>query len=123
MLLPVGYALSLPNRCYSDFMMKPASVLAVDAVFVNSLAVLARLIDLTLPKLALESWMRDASATVLPFYTQKVAFSAEEEGSILVAQADGKDVPIVCHETAPAPVRRSNGDKKTRNREAVATAV
>jgi hypothetical protein len=120
---PLDTALSLPGRCYSDFLMELASLLAVDGVFEKSLAVLARLLALTLPKLALESWVRDASATVLPFYTQKVAFPAEEEGSILVAQADGKGVPMVRQETAPATVRRSKGDKKTRKKEAVATAV
>ncbi len=120
---PLDAALSLPDRCYSDFLMELASLLAVDGVFEKSLAVLARLLGLSLPKLALETWVREASAQVTPFYTQKAAFPAEEEGPILVAQADGKGVPMVRQETAPATVRRAKGDKKTRKKEAVATAV
>ena len=120
---PLDTALSLPARCYSDFLMELASLLAVDGVFEKSLAVLARLLGLTLPKLALETWVRDASATVTPFYAQKTAFPADEEGSILVAQADGKGVPMVRQETVPAPVRRGKGAKKTRKKEALATTV
>lgn len=120
---PLDAALSLPDRCYSDCLMELASLLAVDGVFEKSLAVLARLLGLPLPKLALETWLREASASVTPFYAQKTAFPAAEEGSILVAQAHGKGVPMVRQETAPATVRRAQGDKKTRKKEAVATAV
>jgi hypothetical protein len=103
--------------------MELASLLAVDGVFEKSLAVMARLLGLTLPKLALETWVREASAKVTPFYAQTAAFPADEEGSILVAQADGKGVPMVRPATPPATARRGKGDKKTRKKEAVATAV
>ena len=120
---PLDAALSLPARCYSDFLMELAGLLAVDGVFDKSLKVLAKLLGLALPKLALETWVCEESVLVTGFYDQKAVFPATSEGSILVAQADGKGVPMVRSETAPAKARRGKGDKKTQKKEAIATAV
>jgi hypothetical protein len=60
---------------------------------------------------------------VKAYYAQKASFPRIEEGPILVAQADGKGVPMVRRETADLKVRRGKGDKKTRKKEAIATAV
>ena len=57
------------------------------------------------------------------FYAQREAFPRCEEGSILVAQADGKGVPLVRQGEAPHKARRGKGDKKTRKKEAIAVAV
>ena len=120
---PLDAALSLPARCYSDFLMEVAGLLAVDGVFDKGLEVLSRLLELDLPKLALETWVREESALVTAFYDQKAVFPATSEGSLLVAQADGKGVPLKRSEAAQPPVRRGKGDKKTRKKEAVATTV
>ena len=63
------------------------------------------------------------SQRIQPFYRQKPKFPVKEEGPILVAQADGKGVPMVRRETAPLKARRSKGDKKTHKKEAIAIAV
>ena len=120
---PLDAALSLPDRCYSDFLMELASLLAVDGVFDQSLEVLSKLLEISLPKLALETWVRDESAKVTACYDQKATFPANSEGCILVVQADGKGVPMVRGETLPPLARRGKGDKKTRKKEAVATTV
>jgi hypothetical protein len=59
---------------------------------------------------------------VKAYYAQKSPFPLEEEGPILVAQADGKGVPMVRRETAHLKVRRGKGDKKSRKKEAIAIA-
>lgn len=120
---PLDEALSLPERCYSDLLMESAELLGVEGAYSKGLRVVARLLGLTLPELALETAVAEHSQTVKAYYAQKAAFPIAEEGPILVAQADGKGVPMVRRETADLKVRRGKGDKKTRKKEAIATAV
>lgn len=120
---PLDEALSLPERCYSDLLMESAELLGVEEAYSKGLRGVARLLGLTLPELALETAVAEHSQTVKAYYTQKAAFPIAEEGSILVAQADGKGVPMVRRETADLKVRRGKGDKKTHKKEAIATAV
>jgi len=135
-LSPLDAALSLPTRCYSDLLMESAELLAVDGAYDKSLEVLLRLLGLSVPKRALEMNVAEHSALVDAFYAQPAAVPVEEEGPLLVVQADGKGVPMVRRETAdlrtgpPRPtagdmgkVRRGKGDKKTRKKEAIAIAV
>lgn len=120
---PLDASLSLPARCYSDFLMELAGQLAVDGVFAKALEVLSKFLGLELPKLGLETWVREESALVTGFYDQKATFPAKREGPILVVQADGKGVPMVRSETAKTPARRGKGHPKTRKKEAIATTV
>jgi len=83
----------------------------------------ARLLGLTLPELALETSVAEHNRTVKAYYAQKASFPVAEEGPILVAQADGKGVPMVRRKTVDLKVRRGKGDKKTQKKEAIATAV
>ena len=120
---PLDQALSLPQRCYSDLLMESAEVLAVDSAYDKSLRVLTRLLGVTVPELALETQVADHSQTVKAFYRQRPKFLCVEEESVLVAQADGKGVPMVRRETLSLKARLSKGDKKTRKKEAIAIAV
>lgn len=135
-LSPLDAALSLPTRCYSDLLMESAELLAVDGAYDKGLAVLSHLLGLSVPKRALETHVAEHSSLVDAFYAQQAAVPVEEEGPLLVVQADGKGVPMVRRETAdlrsgpPRPqagdmgkVRRGKGDKKTRKKEAIAIAV
>ena len=122
-LSPLDAALSLPTRCYSDLLMESAELLAVDGAYDKSLEVLSRLLGLNAPKLALETSVAEHSALVQAFYAQPAAVPVEEEGSVLVVQADGKGVPMVRREIADLKVRRGKGDKKTHKKEAIAIAV
>lgn len=120
---PLDEALSLPERCYSDLLMESAELLGVEGAYSKGLRVVARLLGLTLPELALETSVAEHSQTVKAYYARKASFPITEEGPILVAQADGKGVPMVRRETADLKVRRGKGDKKTQKKEAIATAV
>jgi hypothetical protein len=122
-VFPLDDALNLPERCYSDLLMESAELLAVDSAYDKGLEVMARLLGLTLSELALETSVAEHSQQVKAFYRQKDKFPIQEEGRILVAQADGKGVPMVRRETADLKARRGKGDKKTRKKEAIATAV
>jgi hypothetical protein len=120
---PMDEALSLPERCYSDLLMESAELLGVEEAYSKGLRVVSRLLGLNVPELALETSVAEDSQMVKAYYTQKATFPTAEEGPILVAQADGKGVPMVSRETADLKVRRGKGDKKTRKKEAIATAV
>jgi hypothetical protein len=122
-IAPLPSALSLPERCYSDLLMESAELLAVDNAYDKGLAVIARLLGLTLSEAAVETLVADDSQAVKAFYAQKAPVPAEEEGRLLVAQADGKGVPMVRSETAHPKARREKGDKKTHKKEAIAVAV
>jgi hypothetical protein len=120
---PLDQALSLPQRCYSDLLIESAELLAVDSAYDKSLHVLTRLLGVTVPELALETQVAEHSQTVKAFYRQRPKFLSTEEEHILIAQADGKGVPMVRRETLSPKVRLSKGDKKTRKKESIAIAV
>ncbi len=119
---PLDAALNLPERCYSDLLMESAEGLAVDNAYDKGLEVMERLLGLNLSEAAVETGVVEDSQLVKAFYRQTEPFPVAEEGSLLVAQADGKGVPLVSHETADK-ARRGKGDKKTRKKEAIATTV
>lgn len=119
---PLDEALSLPERCYSDRLMESAELLGVEEAYDKGLRVVARLLGLNLPELALETCVAEHSQSVKAYYHQKTACPSAEEGPILVAQADGKGVPLVRREL-DLKVRRGKGDKKTHKKEAIATAL
>lgn len=120
---PLDCALSLPDGCYSDLLMESAELLGVDGAYDKSLKVLERLLGLTVAESALESTIVEQANAVKPFYHQQAPFPVREEEPILVAQADGKGVPLVRRETTHLKARRSKGDKKTRKKEAIAISV
>jgi len=120
---PLDAALNLPARCYSDLLMESAELLAVDSAYDKGLAVLTRLLGVTVSELALETSVVEQSQVVKPFYRQTAQFPNDDEGRILVAQADGKGVPMVRSETVAGKARRGKGDKKTHKKEAIAIAV
>jgi len=120
---PLDRALSLPERCYSDLLRECAELLAVDGAYDKAAQVLARLLGVNLSVLAMETAMVTDHPAVLAFYAQREAFARREEGPILVAQADGKGVPLARPAETTPKVRRGKGDKKTRKKEAIAVAL
>ena len=108
---PLDEALSLPERCYSDLLMESAELLGVAGAYSKGLQVVARLLGLNVSELALETVVAEHSQTVKAYYAHKAPFPSTQEGPILVAQADGKGVPMVRRETADLKVRRGKGDK------------
>jgi len=120
---PLDEALSLARRCYSDLLLESAELLGAEGAYSKGLRVVARLLGLNLCELALETAVAAHSQMVKAYYAQKAPFPIAEEGPLLVAQADGKGVPMVRRETADLQLRRGKGDKKTQKKEAIATAV
>jgi len=122
-LCPLDAELSLPPRCYSDLLRDWAEYCVTDESYDESIKVLERILGLSISKLALETGAQKDAEDVMAFYKQKAAPPAETEGPILVAQADGKGVPMVRTESDAKPARLSKGEKRTKKKEAVTTGV
>lgn len=122
-LCPLDAELSLPPRCYSDLLRDWAEYCVTNESYDESIEVLKRILALSISKQALETGAQEDAGDVVAFYEQKAAPPAEAEGPILVAQADGKGVPMVRPEPAAKPVRLGKGQKKTKKKEAVATSI
>lgn len=118
---PLDDQLDLPEDCYSALLCDWACFAVTEQSYGASGALLEHILGVRLPKLSLEQIAARQAASVTTFYEHKPPPKPEEEGSILVVQADGKGVPML----APAleQVRRSKGDKRTKKKEAVVTTL
>jgi len=122
-ICPLDAELSLPSRCYSDLLRDWAEYCTTNESYDESLRVLKHILGLSISKQALETAVQEDAVDVEAFYEQKAAPSPETEGSILVIQADGKGVPMVRDQPADQPARRGKGQKRTKKKESVVTAI
>jgi hypothetical protein len=122
-LWPLDAELSLPPHCYSDLLRDFAEYSATTESYGESNRILKQILGLSISKQALETAVEEDSVDVEAFYEQKAVPSPQAEGSILVVQADGKGVPMVRDEPADQPARRGKGQKKTKKKESVVTAI
>jgi len=120
---PLDAELSLPPRCYSDLLRDWAEHSATNESYTESLRGLNRIFGISVSKQALETGIQEDAVDVEAFYEQKETPSTEQEGSILVVQADGKGVPMKRDEPAVQAARRSKGQKRAKKKEAVVTAI
>ena len=119
---PLDEALSLGDDCYSDLMRELAEFLGVDVTYAKVSQFWSRLLVQTLSTQAIKGMVAKDAADVKAYYQQKEAPDVASEASILVAQADGKGVPMV-RETPVAPKRRlGKGEKRGKKKEAIVTS-
>ncbi len=86
---PLDAELSLPRRCYSDLLRDWAEYCTTTESYDESNHVLKRILGFSISKLALETDVLEDAVDVEAFYKQKPVPLPEEEGPILVVQADG----------------------------------
>jgi hypothetical protein len=122
-ICPLDAELSLPSRCYSDLLRDWAEYCTTNESYDESNRVLKRILGLSISKQALETAVQEDAVDVGAFYEHKGGPSPENEGAILVIQADGKGVPMVRTTPADQPARRGKGQKRTKKKEAVVTAI
>ena len=122
-ICPLDAELSLPSRCYSDLLRDWAEYCTTNESYDESLRVLKHILGLSISKQALETAVQEDAVDVEAFYEQKAAPSPETEGSILVIQADGKGVPMVRDQPVDQPARLGKGQKRTKKKESVVTAI
>ena len=119
---PLDEALSLGDDCYSDLMREIAEFLGVDVTYAKVRQFWSRILGQPLSTQALQGMVAKDAADVKAYYEQKEPPDVASEASILVAQADGKGVPMV-RETPVAPKRYlGKGEKRGRKQEAMVTS-
>jgi hypothetical protein len=120
---PLDAALSLPATAYSDLLREWGAYGDTEQAYRENQTLLERLLGLTLSVQTLEQQMLRSAVDVDAFYAQPVeATDPTTEGTILVAQADGKGVPMIKDATAQ-PVRLGKGQKRGTKKEAIVTAL
>jgi hypothetical protein len=121
---PLDADLSLPARCYSDLLRDWMAYDASDGAYRESSTTIERILGLNLSIQSLERIVADDACDLVAFYEQRPETTARLPlGSILVAQADGKGVPMVQPPVTSTPVRLGKGQKRTKTKEAVVTAL
>jgi len=122
-ICPLDAALGLPERCYSDLLRAWMADGTTDESYRASRTVLARILGHTLSLQALETVVAEEAVDVAAFDDRSPDPAAPAgAGTILVAQADGKGVPLVPSAPVPRSVRRGKGHPPA-TKEAVVTAL
>ena len=120
---PLDAALSLPARCYSDLLREWMGYGTTDEAYRETQSLLERILGRALSLQALETTVAEDAADVAAYYDQPPDPAAPASGgTILVAQADGKGVPLMPAQPVPRPVRRGKGHPPA-TKEAVVTAL
>ena len=121
---PLDADLSLPARCYSDLLRDWSVYDCTDGAYRETSTTVRRILGLDLSIQSLERVVADDACDVAAFYARLPApMSPTPVGTILVAQADGKGVPMVQPPVATTPVRLGKGQKRTKKKEAIVTAL
>jgi hypothetical protein len=123
-LCPLDAEVSLPKRCYSDLVRDWMTYDATDGAYRETASTLERILGLDLSVQSLERVVSDDACDVVAFYDQVPNVPAPVPlGTIVVAQADGKGVPMVQPPVGTTPVRLGKGQKHTKKKEAIVTAL
>lgn len=116
---PLDVALAMPRRSYSYLLQEAVLKLSAHDAYDTGHQLLLDLLGVTVNKAIAEQMVAEAATDVPAFHAARPA--PENEGSVLVIQADGKGIPMVrpaTKETGPK-MRRKKGEK--RNKKKMAT--
>lgn len=120
---PLDAELNLPDTAYSDLLRDWGAYGDTEQAFRETQLLLERMLGLTLSVATLEQQALRSAADVDAFYAQPQApVDPAQSGSILVAQADGKGVPMTTA-ALEQPVRLGKGQKRGTKKEAVVTCL
>lgn len=119
---PLDEALSLGDDCYSDLMRELAEFLGVDVTYAKVRHFWSRLLGQALSTQAIKGMIAKDAADVEAYYQQKQEPDVASEAPILVAQADGKGVPLVRETPIVSKRRLGKGEKRSKKKEAIVTS-
>jgi len=122
-MAPLDGELSLGSDSYSDLLRELAEYLGVDVTYEKVIDLFGHILGQSLTKNAVQGMIAEDAQDVVAYYEQKPPPPPEEESPILVVQADGKGVPMIRETPAPAKVRLGKGEKRTKKKESIVTAI
>jgi len=120
---PLDGELNLNEQSYSDLVCEMLERLGVQGAYHKASEILANFFGLSLSSRIVSEQIKQDAEDVLAYYAQKAAPPVAEEGELLVIQADGKGVPMVSEPSESQPVRLGKGEKNSRKKEAIVTAI
>lgn len=120
---PLDGELNLKETSYSDLVCEWLERLGVQGAYHRASQLMAEIFGLSLSSRIVHEQLKHDAQAVLDYYVQKAAPCAAQEAELLVIQADGKGVPMVRESQESTPVRLGKGEKKSRKKEAIVTAV
>lgn len=123
-ICPLDADLSLPPTCYSDLLREWAADGFTDSAYRASSSTIARILGLALGSQALETIAQLDALDVAAFYDQAVEVVPPTlPATVVVAQADGKGIPMVQPSADRSVVRLGKGQKRTKKKEAIVTSL
>ena len=122
-VFPLDEAVNLPESTYSYFVQELTEHRVGRMAYDEALGEMERLFGFPPRKESVKALTARAGADVDPYYHSLGAPAPESEGEVLVVAVDGKGVPILKGEPAEHRVRLRKGQKHTRKKEAVVSAV
>ena len=123
-ICPLDADLSLPPTCYSDLLREWAADGFTDGTYRASSTTIERILGLALGSQALETMAQLDALDVAAFYDQPLNPPLSRlPATVLVAQADGKGIPMVQPTPDCTSVRLGKGQKRTKKKEAIVTAL
>ncbi len=122
-LFPLDQETNLPVSTYSYFVQDLLGEDVTGETYDDVLARFEKLFSFRPPKHTLEAMAPAAAADADAYYESLGVPPPESEGAIGVMAIDGKGVPMVKEQPAERKVRLGRGEKLSRKKEAVVTAV
>jgi hypothetical protein len=121
--MPLDAELGLGEDSYSDFLRELHDELGVYIPFGQEVAIIERLLEIGLSKRCIQQFIGSDAADAAAYYEQKPPPPTAEEGAILVAQADGKGVPIIKASANKDKVRLKRGEARSKKKAVTVTAL
>jgi hypothetical protein len=112
---PLDELLGLGDDIYSDMLRQMHELLTVHTTYDSSVSIMGRFLGFDLSTRVAQQFVSKDAVDMVAYYDKQAAPPVESEAEILVAQADGKGVPLVQGKCA--------GEQKIRKKEAVVTSV
>ena len=115
--------LKMPENSLSDLLREWISELACYMPYHKSATIFESILTQKLSCRPLEEVILEDSALVEEFYQDSPPVSPANEATILVAQADGKGIPMLPENPQPIRARLGKGEKLGQKKEAIVTSV
>ncbi|MFQ6134123.1 MAG: ISKra4 family transposase [Armatimonadota bacterium] len=122
-VFPLDEETNLPESTYSYFVQELVEQRVGRMTYDEVVAEVETLFGFRLPKHTVEDLAPRIAADADAYYEAQGTPAPETEAEVLVAAIDGKGVPMVKGEPAEHRVRLGRGEKRSRKKEAVVTAV
>jgi len=122
-VFPLDEEVNLPRRTYSYFVQELFGQWEARMTYEEAMAEMEGLFGLRLDKHTVENMAPEMARDVEAYYEALGTPPPQSEAEVLVVAIDGKGVPVLKDQPAERKVRLGRGEKRSRKKEAVVSAV